>query len=101
MVGFKWHNTKGCWYAKESNTTLAAAEKIQEFYAKKAENVQPKPETPAAAPQPKAEKPATKVKRTASPKKTDVKLGSGDVYMTADQKLYILLDGKKFELKTC
>ena len=92
--GFKWHNTKLCWYAKEDARTLAIATKLAELYksapVKKEQTVVPEEA-------PKAAKKTTK-KNT---KSSDVKLGSGDVYMTEDQKIYIMLDGKRFELKSC
>lgn len=60
-AGYRWHNVKKCWYAKESAETLAAAEKL--VTVKKASKKAAA--APAAAPAP------APVKKAAAPVKKD------------------------------
>lgn len=68
---FRWHQTKGLWYAKQSPETIALAEKIcgAKAEAPKASKETAKKSEPKAqakaepAPQPKAEEPKAEVKK--------------------------------------
>lgn len=56
--GFKWHNGKGVWYAKDTEKTELLAKKVAEFF-----KANEKAEEPKAAEPKKAEKPAKAEKK--------------------------------------